>query len=272
MNRTSRRTARHAGSSTTPQSRRCDLARPCSSGTVLGPPGTDVGAAALPPSTGCFAKTRLQPPARHSYRCDGRDPSATSPATRCALLLPGHTRSWDASPTAAARRDGRGDRASRSHQPGVPQASGTSISRSSSTTPSRYTVGRLRSPTRLGASAASRPSRSPLPNSRRFGIRIDRVLTDNGMAVHGDPGRMRRRSPGSVPATGGPRPLPAGRPTARRSELIQTLPQRVGVCPAVPIERRARGSTPGVCRLLQSPAAPHGARRAVTPRRCQQRP
>ena len=101
-----------------------------------------------------------------------------------------------------------------------------------------------------------------------LGIRIERVLTDNGAGYRHTP--IATPSPNWVPATSAPDPG-ARRPTARPS--VSSRPcSASGLRTRVSLEPRAGPSAPDVRGLLQSTPTPHGARRAITPRRCQQRP
>ena len=103
----------------------------------------------------------------------------------------------------------------------------------------------------------------------RLGVRIERVLTDNG-----GPYRSRAYA-AAMTARRPPQADPAIPPADQRQgrALHQDAPRRVGLCPALSVKRRAPGSSRGLGRLLQSRAHPHrSCRPRPDGRSCQQRP
>ena len=182
------------------------------------------------PSTGCS-------PGAASAACampTGSRPrrSATSPATR-ARSSTRTTRSSAASPTAAAG----GCSAAQATGSRARAASGTTTSRSSSTTPAGYAVV-VPVPDETARQRGRAPSRSRPPSSPSLGIRIERVLTDNGAGLHA-------AVPIATPLDrlGARHKRDPALPTAdqRQGRALHPDPaQRVGLRPAVPIERRAR--------------------------------
>ena len=101
----------------------------------------------------------------------------------------------------------------------------------------------------------------------RLGIHIERVMTDNGMGLHGR-GRMREsraRRPPQADTT-----LPAA--DQRQGGAVHPDPSPgVGIRPAISVEPGALDGSARLRRLLQS-APPTRRSEGAHPRRCQQRP
>ena len=121
-------------------------------------------------------------------------------------------------------------------------------------------------PDETGASAAAALAEA-LAVLRADGITVERVLTDNGLAY-------RSNAYQSCPGRSSPDPDPAVPAADQRQgrTIHRDACSRVGLCPALSLQRRATRRAAGLRRLLQSAPPAHRARWTLTLGRCQQRP
>ena len=197
-----------------------------------GPPGTAARAAALDRPPGPRA-ARLQPPARRRPGDGGAGPLRRLPPGSAAPPGP-----QEAGPDPRRRRLAGRSAASAPHHRRHSKA-GYDHLEVVIDDASRYAVV-VPVPDETAASAPP-PSRSPRPSSRGSGIRIERVLTDNGLAYRSHAYRRRGRRPRRPPqadptlAAADQRQGRAGHPDPAR---------RVGIRAAVHDEPGARDALP----------------------------